>query len=144
MSEIDLILGVTDDEAQAFEAFRDKYMQMRPPPIRPGVSGLGWQFWITIPCALAAIVLAALRTANIFYSAASMSGLGDFFSALEAVFAMLAIEGGLVAYAAIRSDRKAKDEDVEAIRQHDTRLGWAIVLMVAVSIIAGLGNRLLW
>lgn len=140
MSEIDLILDITEDESNAFGAYKDKYASMKPPPRRPGASGLGWQFWVTVPCALSAIILAALRTANIFYKAALLSDLGDFFSLVEAFVAMLAIEGGLVAYAAIRSDRKAQDEDIRAIRQHDTRLFWAIILMVLVSVVAGLGQ----
>jgi len=124
MSEIENILDVTQEESTAFEAFKEKYMKMNPIPVRPTMKGLGWQFWITVPCALSAIVLAALRTANIFYKAAKLSELGEFFSIIEAFVAMIAIEGGLVAYAAILSDRKSQEKDKKAIHRHNTRLIW--------------------
>lgn len=124
---------LTQQETDAFELYRDKYELQHPVPAPPSARGLGWQFYLLVLTSLAAVVLAALRTAEQFYLAASLSG-SPIFSLAEAIAAMVAIEGGIVIYAAIRAEANKKVSNAT--------LGIGIFLMVLISTFAGLGQSL--
>jgi hypothetical protein len=124
---------LTQREIQAFEAFKEKHVQLHPLPEPPSVRGLGWQFYALVMTSLAAVVLAALRTAFQFYRAAQLGG-NDTLALVEAAAVIFAIEGGIVIYSAIRS--------VSNKRISTRMLGWGIFFMVAISTVAGLGQSL--
>jgi len=124
---------LTQRETDAFELYRDKYELQHTIPEPPSTRGLGWQFYLLVLTSLAAVILAALRTAEQFYLAASLSG-SPIFSLAEAIAAMIAIEGGIVIYAAIRAENNKKVSN--------STLGIGIFLMVLISTFAGLGQSL--
>lgn len=142
MSTIDTILQTKENEEIAFNAYRKVYIKQNPLPVKKTVNGIGWQFWISLPVTLAEIVVAALRTADIFYKAALLSGMGDLVAIIEAAAVMLAIEGGLVVYSAIRASNIAKGKNLDQLKSYDNRLFWGILFMVIVSILAGLGQSI--
>lgn len=130
-------MSVLEDSAQreeeAFELYAQKYAQMLPPPEPPGIRGQGWKFYILLLTSIASVLLAALRTADQFYKAASLGG-NPTLGYIEAGLVIFAIEFGLVAYSAVRaSERKTASTP---------KLGLAIALMVIVSMFAGLGQSL--
>lgn len=123
----------TLSEVEAFALYREKYAQMHPPPQMSALGGYGWQFALLLVTSAAAVILAALRTANQFYRAASLSG-DAFLAYAEAVAVLFAVEGGIVVYSAIRSAAK---KNVSM-----SRLGLGIGIMVIISTFAGLGQSL--
>jgi hypothetical protein len=122
-------------EEEAFLSFRRKYTLQTPPPRKPSavsVRTIGFQFWLYLVTSIAAVLLAAMRTTEAFYDVAFKSSKNPMFSFGEASLAILAIEGGLVVYAAARAIRLQKVE----IKGGIGLVG--IALMIAISMIAGL------
>lgn len=142
MSNINSIIEIKEQEQQAFEVHIQSYKRLNPMPRPRKVDGIGWQFWIALPVTVSQIVLAAMRTAAIFYAAASLSGFGNMFALVEASAVMLAVEGGLVVYSAIRAANNAKSKSAEQLDAYNTRLAWGIGFMVVVSVLAGLGQSI--
>ncbi|MBX3046992.1 MAG: hypothetical protein KF698_08360 [Anaerolineales bacterium] len=125
-----------------FSEFIPIHADAYPRPVRKSLA-LGWEFWVAVSVAAAAIVLAAMRTAHSFYTAAILSaqvyGLGSaaitqVMGLAEALAAMLAIEGGLV-YAAVK---RAQQEG----KVKPGLIAMNITLLVAISVVAGLGQSL--
>lgn len=121
---------LAEQEAQAYALFRQKYLEIHPPP---SARGLGWQFYALVLTSLAAVVLAALRTADQFYRAAQLAG-SEWLARAEAVSVLFAIEGGIVLYSAIRAS------EMKNIGLDKMKLG--IIIMVIISTFAGLGQSL--
>lgn len=120
-------------EEQAFERFRHKYLIQYPTPSKPKAEALGWQFILLVITSLASVVLASLRTAEQFYLAAYLGGNSGLAMA-EAISVMLAIEGGIVIYSAVR----AVSKKTFSMRT----LGFGIAIMVTISTFAGLGQSI--
>ncbi|MBX3004572.1 MAG: hypothetical protein KF821_01945 [Anaerolineales bacterium] len=125
-----------------FTEFIPNHEDTYPRPARKSLA-LGWGFWVAVAVAAGAIVLAAMRTAHSFYTAAILSAqvygmesaiATQVMGLAEAVAAMLAIEGGLV-YAAVK---RAQQEGKVKPRLIATN----IALLVAISVVAGLGQSL--
>jgi len=125
-----------------FSEYLPQHAEVYPRPIKK-LPALGWEFWISVFVAVAAIVLAALRTAHTFFLAAQLStqvyGLENGFlvnaiSLTEAAAAMVAIEGGIVYGAVKRAKHHAKVNG----RVFLVYLG----LLVLISMVAGLGQSL--
>lgn len=125
-----------------FREYLIEHEEIYPRPVRRKL-GLGWKFWVALTVAIAAIVLAALRTAHSFYTAATLSAaiygldsdfVTQFMSITEATAAMLAIEGGLV-YGAVK---RAQEHGKINPRLFVVYIG----LLVAISIVAGFGQSL--
>lgn len=130
MTNID---DLVQDEEHAFEAFKHKYLLQHPIKDKPRIVGLNWMFWIVLFVSGAQILLAALRTASIFYKAAELGGSVPLAWA-EAVLAVISVEMGLVIYSAIRAAKKKE-------LSRDTSM-MAILLMVAISVFAGLSQSI--
>ncbi|HLO27896.1 MAG TPA: hypothetical protein VK249_02100, partial [Anaerolineales bacterium] len=131
-------------EAQAYQAFCSKFDQQFPMPKAPNMrlmEAIGWQFIVIMIQSAFAIILAALRTADMFYEAASSSNIlvrwGD------AIAAVVAVEFGIVVFATIKSEvqnRKTEVEDLKsALKVNVKLLQVGIGVGVFVSVIAGLG-----
>ncbi len=125
-----------------FSEFIPIHADTYPRPERKSLA-LGWEFWVAVTVATAAIVLAAMRTAHSFYTAAILSAqvygldsaaVTQVMGLVEAVAAMLAIEGGLV-YAAVK---RAQQEG----KVKPGLIAMNIALLVAISVVAGLGQSL--
>lgn len=125
-------------EEQAFLAFKKKYELMKPPPKRPAAlssKNIGLMFWLYMINALAALLLAAMRTTETLYSVAYASSSNPIFASIEAGLAVFAVEGGLVVLAASRA--------IQQIRKHGAQISGtarvvAILVMILISIFAGL------
>jgi hypothetical protein len=147
MNEKDIMKVIAEaqlHEQQAYEAFCAKFDLQFPMPERAAVklmNAIGWQFISICVQSSFAIILAALRTAAMFFEAAA--GNGRTLQWAEAIAAVGAIELGVVILAAIKAEiqnSKTELEDLKAAARVDVRLLWTgIVACVAISIIAGLG-----
>lgn len=124
---------LTAQETDAFEQFRQKYKLMHPIKARPKTAGLDWKFYLVLVVAPPQILLAALRTANIFYKAADLAG-NHTLAYIEAALAILAVEVSLVVYSAVQA---AKRTEVPK-----GRLTFGIILMVLISVFAGLSQSI--
>ena len=131
-------------EAEAYELFSNRFDTQFPMPELPNVrlmQAIGWQFISIVTQSVFAIVLAALRTADMFFEAAS--GSSTFVQYVEAAAAVLAVEFGIVVFATIKSEvqnRKTEFEDLKsALKVNVKLLQIGIGVGVFVSIVAGLG-----
>jgi hypothetical protein len=125
-----------------FTEYLPIHEEIYPRPAKKAL-GLGWEFWAAVTVAVAAIILAALRTAHSFFIAATLSTqvwgaesqlVVGFLSFTEAAAAMLAIEGGIVYGAVKRAQHNGKI---------NARLFLAYIgLLVLISVVAGLGQSL--
>lgn len=125
-----------------FQEYLPVHEEIYPRPAKKKLT-LGWAFWAAVSVAVAAIVLASLRTAHSFYTAAVLSAqiysvdnptVIGFLSFTEAAAAMLAIEGGIVYGAVKRSQQKGK--------VHPKIFQAYLGLLILISIVAGLGQSL--
>jgi hypothetical protein len=114
--------GVSDEEIRAFRAFSKTYEVQHPAPQRDQ-SNLTWEFWAAMVTSLAAMTLAAFRTASAFLIASH----GNY---AEAISAVLAIEGSVVLFAIQRAKRANKTDD--------TSSQWGLWVAFAISMLAGL------
>lgn len=138
---------ISDTRIEAYEAFAQRYAVETPPPDKPNqldFSRLSLLDKLKLVTTISAVLLAATRTAEQFYIAASM-GSGTALGLVEAILSVLAIEGGLVVFAADRarkrrlSDAKQADFIEEAPKFFDSSM-IAIILMLIISIVAGVGQ----
>jgi len=121
-------------EITAFEAFEQKYAAMYPPPSRPRrvtISG-DWQFWAFIFIGIASVMLAGLRTAEMFYKAAAFTN--SMLAWVEAGLAIVAVEVSIVMYSTTLSE----DSD------HLSKVGlwFGLVLLGSISVVAGFGQAI--
>jgi hypothetical protein len=131
-------------EAQAYEIFSERYDREFPMPTPPSVTmmrTIGWQFISIVVQSVFSIVLAALRTADMFFNAAA--GASVTVQRVEAIAAVGAIELGIVIFATIKSEienSKTELTDLKSALKIDLRLLWTgIIACVVISVIAGLG-----
>jgi hypothetical protein len=124
---------LTSQETEAFEQFRQKYKLMHPVKAKPRASGLDWKFYLVLLVTPMQILLAALRTASIFYKAAELGG-NQTLAYIEAGLAIFAVEVALVVYSAVQA---AKRTEVP-----EGRLTFGIILMVLISVFAGLSQSI--
>lgn len=122
------ITQMSKAEISAFHDFEQVYVFQHPLPTKPSLS-LHWQFWTALATSLAAVILAAFRTGQAFYIAAVARG-NPFFSAAEAISAVVAIEGSVVLFALQRAREANKT---------DASLSWTgLFIAFIVSALAGL------
>jgi hypothetical protein len=131
---IDLnLLG--EQEIQAFVDYESRHKILFPMPETRTVKlmkQMGWQFSFLLVQSLFAVLLAALRTADMFFLSASSSN--QILAFVEAFAAIFAVEGGIVLYAAVRA---------EVSRRINTKILIAGELIgIIISIFAGLGQSL--
>jgi hypothetical protein len=144
MLDLSLFADTTTAEKEAWENFKKRYTDQVPPPAKPSVrlmQSIGWQFVLILLQSAGAITLASLRTAEMFYRAASGSNI--VLRYVEAAAAILAVEFGIIVFAAIRAEetnraRKSKAL-LHSINVSMKRLLIGEVFGVLVSIVAGLG-----
>jgi hypothetical protein len=149
LSKADFIAASTDEEISALENFRRKYVVLVPPPIPTRVTlmgTIGWQFWLIILQAFAAIILASMRTASMFYNVALLGIKNPTIAFVEAVSALIAIEGGIVVYATLRAEIQNRKTDAShsgeehiEIKASLSRLLAGEILGILISVVAGLG-----
>lgn len=125
-----------------FHAYYDlEYCALYPAPVLK-VTGLDWKFYGLSITAGATVIVAALRTAQMFYFAEEMSS--KFWTKTEngspllgwlgAFFSMLAFEGGLAFISAVKTaEKESIDERVYT---------WQIGLLLTISVFAGFGQSL--
>jgi hypothetical protein len=134
--------GLSHSQAAKFRAYySNEYSALFPPPI-VRIHGLDWKFYGLMVTSISTVIVAALRTAQMFYFAEEMSsqfwGLGtqgNFILGISgAFFSMLAFEGGLALISAIKtSDKSEISDNIYSLQ---------IFLLLAISIFAGLGQSL--
>lgn len=116
---------------EAFGAWKSFYITTHPIKERPSKATLGWMFWFMAIILCAQILLAALRTADVFYTAAFASSNSQGLAYSEAALAIVAIELGMVAYAMQDAIRNKKTDQI-------TGATTVIIVMLGISITAGL------
>lgn len=124
---------LTEEEIRGFEIYRRKYVSLYPPPLKPNPAKQGWEFRAYLIVSVAAVLLASMRTAEQFYRAATFSA-NPVLGYIEAFLAVFTVETGIVVYAAVIAARRKK------VAQWVMWVG--IVLLAAISIVAGLGQSL--
>ncbi len=131
-------------EMDVWEKYRQKYEQQFPTPEKAQVrlmQTIGWQFIMILVQSVGAIILASLRTAEMFFLASAGSNPGLQFA--EAVAAIITVELGIVVFAAIRAEQensKHTDEEQKiTIKVSLNRLWWGEGLGLLISVAAGLG-----
>jgi hypothetical protein len=126
------LANLTRHKIVEFQNFQQEYEVKYPPP-RLYLSGIGWQFWLSLVVSFAGIALAAFRTAQAFYQAAAFGG-SKIFASSEAIVSVLAVEGSLVVFSVLRAYNK------KVVSDSSTTFGrWTAFL---ISAIAGLGQSL--
>lgn len=116
--------------------------ELYPKPSRRQVKR-SWQFWLGAAVVASLAVLAALRTAYSFYTAAELSsqlygteaGLQTAIMSYGEMFvAVLGVEGGII-WASIEHARRSKKVSPRTYR-------WYIGMLLSISIVAGVGQSL--
>jgi hypothetical protein len=132
------------NEMEIWEKFRQKYEHQFPMPDKPEarlMGTIGWQFTMILIQSVGAIILASLRTAEMFFIASA--GANPWLKYGEAIAAILTVEVGIVVFAAIRAEQensKNTDEEQKAVVKVSlSRLLWGEGLGLLISIVAGLG-----
>lgn len=124
---------IAEEEIRGYRIYREKYRALNPPPVKPSPVKQGWEFTAYIIVSVASVLLASMRTAEMFYRAAFFSA-NAVLGFVEAFLAVFTVESGIVVYAAVLGSRSKK------IAQWVLILG--IVLLSAISIIAGFGQSM--
>jgi hypothetical protein len=141
----EIVAETSVKEKETYELFLQRFDRDYPAPKNISTTmmeAIGWQFILIVIQNVAAVILAALRTAEMFYTASA--GMFPALRVVEAFMAIIAIEGGAVVFATIRAEieNRSKDENVlrvstlTSVRQLWFGIGFAVI----VSIIAGLGQ----
>jgi hypothetical protein len=145
------------EERIAFSAFKQTYMERVPVPDRPAalnVGGLGLEFWLYFVMAIAAILLAAMRTSDAFYFVGYATAGDVVYASAEAVLSVIVVELGMVVFAAIlaqkryrKQELRRKEEAAETntlyVRNREVDInswiiGLGLLLMTLISMAAGL------
>lgn len=137
---------MTQAEAKKFMAwFNNEYSVLykdRLPVLGKNVA-LDWKFWAILGTSVATILVAALRTAQMFFFVEKLSSAawgvaedagGQTFAVASAFFVLFAIEGGLAVIGAIQSSSKDEIEEWKYSLQ--------VGILLTISIFAGIGNGL--
>lgn len=134
--------GLSKSNASKFRSYyENEYKTLYPPPVKY-IVGLDWKFYGSVVVSVFTVILASLRTAQMFYFAAETSsklwGLGTagtgLLAGFDALSAMIAVEGGISLGSAIKTSRAGEvNEDIYF---------WQVALLLLISIIAGFGQSL--
>lgn len=116
---------------EAFVVWREQYIRTHPIREKPKNASLGWMFWFMMLILVSQILLAALRTSDIFYVAAYESSGNTILAFSEAGLAIMAIEVGMVFYAVQDTIRKHVTEEIKGSVP-------VMFVMLGISIGAGL------
>lgn len=145
------------EERIAFAAYKQTYMARVPLPQKPSsldLKGLGFAFWLYFTQAITSIALAAMRTSDAFYFVGYATVGNGFYAGTEAILSVLAVEVGMVVFAAILAQKRYKRQEAE-LRARAEQTGarfrsskevdlnaaviWAgLILMALISMAAGL------
>lgn len=129
-------------QATKFKSYYEtEFSTLYPKPVMK-IVGLDWKFYGLVATSFATVVVAALRTAQMFYFAEELSS--KFWTGTEAsvpilgwtgaLFSMFAFEGGLALISAVKTAESKKiSNDV-----YTAQIG----LLLAISIVAGIGQSL--
>lgn len=104
------------EERVAFAAFRDTFLLQNPLPPKPvslDLRGLGFAFWLYFVQAATSIALAAMRTSDAFYFVGYATVGDQFYASAEAILSVLAVEVGMVVFAAILAQKRHKKQETE-------------------------------
>ena len=134
-------------EEEAWGLFEQRFDKQFPMPESPNVklmNSIGWQFIMTTLQAVASVVLASMRTAQMFYEAAAGTFWAIQFTGAGA--SVLAIELGIVTFSTIKSEMKNRAQTVKdlnsALDVSVKLLNTGIFAGLIISAIAGLGVSL--
>jgi hypothetical protein len=131
---LDELQLIAEEEIRAFQIYSHKYRTLNQEPERPSPVKQGWEFMAYLLVSIASVLLASMRTAEIFYRSAVFSSSSPVLAYFEAFLAIFTVEGGIVVYAAVMASRSRKISPVV--------LTIGIVLLAAISIVAGLAQSL--
>ena len=131
---LDELQLIADEEVRAFHIYRDKFHALNPEPEKPSPVKQGWEFMAYLLVSIASVLLASMRTAEIFYRSAVFSSSSPVLAYFEAFLAIFTVEAGIVVYAAVMASRSKK------ISPWVLTIG--IILLAAISIVAGLAQSL--
>lgn len=134
--------GLSKSNASKFRSYyENEYKTLYPIP-KKEIVGLDWKFYGSVIISVSTVILASLRTAQMFFFAAETSsklwGLGaagtGLLSWFDAISAMIAVEGGITLVSAIKTSKAG--EVNEGI------YFWQVALLLLISVIAGFGQSL--
>ena len=145
------------EERVAFAAYKETFLLQNPLPPKPAaldLRGLGFAFWLYFTQAITSIALAAMRTSDAFYFVGYATVGSQFYASAEAVLSVLAVEVGMVVFAAILAQKRHKKQEAElrakaeaegvkfrSSKEVDMNAAviWAgLILMALISMAAGL------
>ena len=132
-----------ESEASRFNSyFNFEYKKLYPEPIIEMV-GLDWRFWGSLTTSVSLVVVAAFRTAQMFFATEVISAavwLGesgngtDMIAFVSSFFVLVGVEGGLAFISAVKTYNSGKvSEDV---------FKWQVGILLAISVMAGLGQSI--
>ena len=134
--------GLSKSNAAKFRSYyENEYKTLYPAP-KKQIVGLDWKFYTSVATGLATVILASLRTAQMFYFAAETSaqswglseGGTELLSYGDALASMFAVEFGLVVTSAVKSVNEKKVPSwIYSVQ---------IILLLVISVIAGVGQSL--
>jgi len=134
--------GLSRSQAAKFRIYyENEFSSLYPVPTMK-IVGADWKFYGLVITSIATVIVAALRTAQMFYYAEELSSRfwtnaqqGNWILGISgAFFSMLAFEGGLAFIAAIKTAEKEK--------VNDWVYGVQIGLLLIISVFAGVGQSL--
>ena len=131
---LDELQLIADEEVRAYHIYSEKFRALNPEPERPSPVKQGWEFMAYLLVSIASVLLASMRTAEIFYRSAVFSSSSPALAYFEAFLAIFTVEAGIVVYAAVMASRSKK------ISPWVLTIG--IILLAAISIVAGLAQSL--
>ncbi|MBI9048254.1 MAG: hypothetical protein JEZ00_02455 [Anaerolineaceae bacterium] len=131
---LDELQLMAEEEVKAFHIYGDKFRALNPFPVKPSPVKQGWEFKAYLLVSIASVLLASMRTAEVFYRTAVFSSSSPILGYFEAVLAMFTVEAGIVVYAAVLASRSRKVSPWVLV------IG--ILLLAAISIVAGLAQSL--
>ena len=145
------------EERVAFAAYKETFLLQNPLPPKPAtldLRGLGFAFWLYFTQAITSIALAAMRTSDAFYFVGYATVGNGYYASAEAILSVLAVEVGMVVFAAILAQKRYKKQETElrsqaeadgkkfrASKEVDLNAAviWAgLILMALISMSAGL------
>ena len=126
-----------EHEREAFAEFRLSYAQKNPKPRKDAAlkAASDPQFYLLVFVAIASVLLTSLRTAEAFFRSAANSQLGEWVGWLEAVLAIVAVEGSMVVYSMIRAQNQRS-------KSNGNIYIFGIVVLGGISIVAALGQSI--
>lgn len=132
-----------ESEASRFDSyFNFEYKKLYPQP-EIKIDGLDWRFWGSLITSVSLVVVAAFRTAQMFFATEVISAsvwLGESGTATNTIafvssfFVLVGVEGGLAFISAVGTYNSGRvSQDV---------FKWQVFILLAISIMAGLGQSI--